>query len=235
MTNGSTEGAAASGRSLPGDEIYHRIREAILQNRLGPGTKLAEVKLTEIFDANRETVRRALLRLASDSIVEMYPKRGAFVTSPSREQVIHVRDARIALEPSLVATLAQKITNRSLKTLQAAADKQRSCQGSGDHGAGVEMSGAFHVHVAELAGNPLCEKYLLELTALTCLALVKFDVSPDQGCPLDDHFAIIEALRRKDADQAAEVMVRHLQQVHQAIIDNASRPTRRHGLSGLTP
>ncbi|MER7878449.1 GntR family transcriptional regulator [Streptomyces solisilvae] len=224
---------ATVGHGLPGDEIYHRIREAILRNRLGPGTKLAEVKLSEIFDTNRETVRRALLRLASDSIVEIYPKRGAFVTSPNREQVIHVRDARLALEPNLVVTLAPTITARSLKSLQATAERQRTYQVGGDHGASVEMSGTFHTQLAELGGNPFCQKYLLELTALTCLALVKFEVSPDQGCPIDDHFAIIESLRRKDADEAAMVMSRHVQQVHQVILDNATRPTRRRDLSGL--
>lgn len=227
--------AATAGQGLPGDEIYHRIREAILRNRLGPGTKLAEVKLSEIFDTNRETVRRALLRLASDSIVEIYPKRGAFVTSPSREQVIQVRDARLALEPHLVAALAPTITARPLKALQATAEKQRAYKDSGDHGAGVEMSGTFHTQLAELRGNPFCQKYLLELTALTCLALVKFEVSPDQGCPIDDHFAIIESLRRKDADEAATVMSRHVRQVHEVILDNAGRPARRRDLSGLMP
>ena len=228
-------GAVVAGDGLPGDEIYHRIRESILRNRLGPGTKLAEAKLSEIFDVNRETVRRALLRLASDSIVEIYPKRGAFVTSPNLEQVIQVRDARLALEPHLVTTLAPTIKARSLKGLQAIADKQNTCRSAGDYGTGVELSGTFHIQLAALAGNPFCQKYLLELTALSCLAATRFDVPPEYSCPIDDHVAIIEALRHRDGTEAAAVMSRHITQVHQAIIDHASRPPRKQDLSGLLP
>ncbi|GAA1864866.1 GntR family transcriptional regulator [Pseudonocardia ailaonensis] len=227
------QGAAAFGRDLPGDQIYTRIREAILRNRLGPGTKLAEVKLCDIFGVNREVVRRVLIRLASDGIVDYYPKRGAFVASPTPEQVAHVRDARIAIETFLVADLAGRATEEGLRSLDEIAERQVEAQRVGDRDIAVELSGAFHVRLAEMGGNPLCTKYLLELTALTCLAIVKFGVDPNKGCLHQDHFAVTAALRRGEGAEAAEVMRTHLGGVHTAVLEQSRRTPRSWDLSGI--
>jgi DNA-binding GntR family transcriptional regulator len=228
-----TDAVQTRAHDLPGDHIYHRIRETILRNRIGPGTKLAEARLCELFNANRETVRRALARLASDSVVEYYPKRGAFVASPSRELVIQVRDARMAIEPGLVTGLAANVGESDLSALDEVVADQLAHAGDSDPGIAIEKSGAFHVRLAELSGNAFCMKYLLELTALTCLAMVKFDVSPHEGCPIGDHSDIVDALRRGDGARAAAVLSKHLDGVHQTIINKASRPAPRRDLSGI--
>lgn len=226
-------GGDAYRQDLPGDEIYTRIREAILRNRIGPGMKLAEVKLCELFGVNREVVRRALIRLASDGIVEYYPKRGAFVASPTPEQVAHVRDARIAIESHLVSELAGDIDDQSQDELERTLDRQVAHQRDGDKGAAVELSGAFHIVLAEKAGNPFCSKYILELSALTCLAIVKYAVNPDDGCPLEDHFEINTALREHDSRRAAAVMRDHLFRVHESILQRARMPEQTWDLAGI--
>ena len=63
--------------------IYHQIFDAILAQRLLPGTKLTEDELAGIFDVSRAVVRRALLRLSHERIVDIRPNRGAVVASPS--------------------------------------------------------------------------------------------------------------------------------------------------------
>lgn len=229
----TTETVTARAHDLPGDLIYHRIRETILRNRIGPGTKLAEARLCELFNANRETVRRALARLASDSVVEYYPKRGAFVASPSPAQVIEVCDARVAIEPGLVTGLARSITEPALTSLDEVVANQLAHNEDSEPGTAIEMSGAFHVRLAELSGNPFCMKYMLELTALTCLAMVKFDVDPHEGCPLDEHSGIVDALRRRDGAGAARAMTDHLERVHRTIIDKSARTAPPRDLSGL--
>ncbi len=220
-------------QDLPGDEIYQRIRESVLRNRIGPGTKLAEVKLCELFGANREVVRRALIRLASDGLVEYYPKRGAFVASPTDQQVEHVRDARIAIEGDLAARLAGRIDEAALAELDRITTEQIDHQRAGELAAAVELSGTFHVTLAEAGGNPFCVKYLVELTALTCLAIAKYAVPPNAGCPLDDHITITAALRTEDGPRAAELMRTHLGRVHKAILDRARRPAPSPELSDL--
>ena len=57
--------------------LYTEILDAILDRRLSPGVKLKEDELAEIFSVSRTIVRRALLRLSHDRIVDIQPNRGA--------------------------------------------------------------------------------------------------------------------------------------------------------------
>src|SRR5690625_7524086 len=78
------EGAITDRRDVPSDvAIYQAMADAIFEQRLAPGTKLAEDALGDIFDVSRTVVRKALYRLASEKVVEISPNRGARVASPS--------------------------------------------------------------------------------------------------------------------------------------------------------
>ena len=82
-----------AGRSGTQDDIvYAHIFEAILEQRLAPGTKLSEEALGEIFGVSRTIIRRALSRLAHESVVLLRPNRGAVVASPTVEELslIHI-------------------------------------------------------------------------------------------------------------------------------------------------
>ena len=79
-------------------QVYHQIFDAILTQRLMPGMKLKEEELTEIFDVSRAVVRRALLRLSHERIVEIRPNRGAIVSSLSAQEAKEVLAARRLIE-----------------------------------------------------------------------------------------------------------------------------------------
>ncbi|EPN68539.1 GntR family transcriptional regulator, partial [Pseudomonas syringae pv. actinidiae ICMP 19101] len=84
-----------SGRSVTQDDIvYEHIFDAILEQRLAPGTKLSEEALGEIFGVSRTIIRRALSRLGHEGVVLLRPNRGAVVASPSVEEARQVFFAR---------------------------------------------------------------------------------------------------------------------------------------------
>ena len=83
--------AGKAGRTGTQDDIvYAHIFEAILEQRLAPGTKLSEEALGEIFGVSRTIIRRALARLAHGGVVLLRPNRGAVVASPSIEEARQV-------------------------------------------------------------------------------------------------------------------------------------------------
>ena len=63
--------------------IYRTIFEAVMSQRLAPGTRLAEVALCELFGVGRTVVRKVLQELAHDHIVDLKPNRGATVAAPT--------------------------------------------------------------------------------------------------------------------------------------------------------
>ena len=72
------------GSSVGEDEIVRRIHDAVIEQRLPPGTKLSEAALCEAFGVGRARVRRSLVVLAGREIVELHANRGAFVARPTR-------------------------------------------------------------------------------------------------------------------------------------------------------
>src|SRR5206468_6482519 len=91
------------------DEIYRRIYGAVLDHRLQPGTKLKEVALAEVFRANRNVIRKVLMRLAYNRLVALRPNRGAVVASPSVEESRDLFAARRAVEAAIMDAVTRKI------------------------------------------------------------------------------------------------------------------------------
>ncbi len=87
---------------LAEEEIVERIFEAIIDQRLPAGTKLSESSLCEAFGVGRMRIRQSLLLLASREVVDLLPKRGAFVASPTADQAREVFEARLTIEPKFV-------------------------------------------------------------------------------------------------------------------------------------
>ena len=95
---------ARNGKSRTGtqDEIvYAHIFDAILEQRLAPGTKLSEEALGEIFGVSRTIIRRALSRLAHEQVVLLRPNRGAVVASPIIDEARQILFARRTVERAI--------------------------------------------------------------------------------------------------------------------------------------
>lgn len=72
-------------KSTPDNVVYEHIFDAILQQRLVPGTKLNEEPLCDIFGVSRTIIRRVFSRLGYEQVVVLRPNRGAVVASPTIE------------------------------------------------------------------------------------------------------------------------------------------------------
>src|SRR5262245_9309350 len=110
---------AATRKAKPSVEgIHERVLNAILEHRLRPGMQLVEERLAAVFGVSRTKIRHALARLAHDGIVTVFPNRGAFVSSPTREEVHEVFEARRLIEPALVRRLVGKVTPALVRRLR---------------------------------------------------------------------------------------------------------------------
>src|SRR6195952_1031286 len=104
-----------SGRSVTQDDIvYEHIFDAILEQRLAPGTKLSEEALGEIFGVSRTIIRRALSRLGHEGVVLLRPNRGAVVASPSVEEARQVFFARRMVEKAITELAVEPATPEQL-------------------------------------------------------------------------------------------------------------------------
>ena len=117
---------------LAEEEIVERIFEAIIDQRLPAGTKLSESSLCEAFGVGRMRIRQSLLLLASREVVDLLPKRGAFVASPTADQAREVFEVRRLIEPRLVELFIERATPADMKRLKACIDDEESARQVGD-------------------------------------------------------------------------------------------------------
>jgi len=209
----ATSDLAALGSEL----IVDRVVRAIMEHRLPPGTKLSESVLCRSFQASRSTVRRALLLLGERGIVSLEANRGAFIASPSPEEARAVFEARRTIEPSIIAKATQWVTANEVASLKAHLMNESRARELGAHHDAIRLSGEFHVALAVYARNPLLERFVSELVARTSLIIGLFGSPNTTHCLSDDHLSLLDALVRKDAAAASELMSRHLSHIEAGI------------------
>ena len=197
---------------IPTDEhqIVERIYGAVMEQRLPPRTKLSESQLCESFKVGRMRVRRALLLLASQGIVDLHSNRGAFVASPDRKEAREVFDARLALEPSIVRQVVETATEADLDALQAHIDQEQAARKARNRRQSIRLSGEFHVRLAAASGNSVMTRMIRELVTRTSLIIGLFGTSGVSNCAEHEHLDILNALRRKDSDEADDLIRIHL-------------------------
>jgi len=213
----SKSARSAGARRLSVAGIYDRILAAILEHRVLPGTQLVEEKLAAIFRVSRTKIRQAIARLAHDGIVTVHPNRGAFVSKPSVAEAREVFEARRLIEPWLAAKLAATATPQEVKRLREHVALESRARAAGDQRAIIRLSGEFHQHIAEMAGNSLIARTMRELESLTCLVIILYDSPQVPSCPCHEHNELTDAIERHDADAAARGMIEHLNHVEAAL------------------
>ncbi|CAM2170977.1 HTH-type transcriptional repressor RspR [Paraburkholderia sacchari] len=198
---------------LSQDEIYERIYAAILEHRLHPGTKLAEERLAEIFNASRGRIREVLARLAHEQVVELIPQKGAYVARPSIEQALDVFEARRLIEPAIMRRLIETLTPEKLERLREHEALEAGARKREDKRAVIRLSGEFHSLAADLAGNSALARTMRELSVLTVLMIFLYDAPTATCCRADEHSHIVDAIAKRDAARAERLMLEHLDHI----------------------
>ncbi len=215
-----------------GDRLYAAIVERIIDGAFKPGDRLpSEAALAKEFKVSRPIVREALARLRDHGLV--YSKRGSGTYvhhGPQREllrfaPVGNIADLqrclefRIAVESRAAAHAAERHDARSLADIVSAVEHLEEAIRAG--ALGVDADYVFHQAVAAAARNAyfqealsmLAEQVRVGMTVMRNLSLLQS--TERLRLVQDEHIAVVEAIRARDADAASRAMATH--------IDNARR------------
>jgi DNA-binding GntR family transcriptional regulator len=193
-------------------DIVERIFDAVIEQRLPPGTKLSESALCEAFGVGRMRIRRSLLLLASREVVELHANRGAFVASPTPEQAREVFEARLALEPNIARLAVQRASAEDITALTRHLEMEYVAHKERRRHDAIRLSGQFHTLLAQVAGNAILIRTMKELVTRTSLIIGLFGAGVS-NCRDDDHAAIVGAFHTRDAEKAAWMMTLHLRHI----------------------
>jgi DNA-binding GntR family transcriptional regulator len=204
------------------EAIVARITNALVEQRLPPGTKLGEVALGEVFGVSRTKIRQALIRLAQDKLVTLLPARGAFVTKPEPRDARELFDARRVIERVLIERFTASATRAQITSLREHTARERAAIAAGDAALRNRLLGEFHVLIAEMVGNSVIAELLRELMQRSTLVTLHYQNARAASCSSGEHTALLDAVRQRDAIAAVRLMEQHLTHVEQdlALPDN---------------
>ncbi len=176
---------AADAPPLSDDDIHARLIEAIVDQRLLPGTKLIEDKLGQAFGVSRTRIRQVLIRLAQEQVVLLQPNKGASVAQPSVAESREVFEARRVIEAVLVQHFAAQASTADLQALADCIEAEEQARLVGDKAMALRQSGRFHLLLADAAAHRTFATFLRKLVSRTSLILMSYAPEPGAGQALD--------------------------------------------------
>jgi DNA-binding FadR family transcriptional regulator len=221
--------------AVVGQKLYQRvaaaITEAIESGRYTPGGRLpGERDLAEEFDVSRPTIREAMIALEIRGLVEARHGSGLYVTNTAPAEVIpleldigafELTEARILFEGETAALAATVMTSEKLAELEAIV---REMAASPRPDMRVEQADRrFHVEIAAATGNAAIRSVvdmLWDIRYRSPLCVHMFAKAARSGINprIDEHGAILDALRAGDAHAARAAMHGHLRRVIEDIL-----------------
>ena len=211
MPQKSIEGPILTHQTMQ-ESVVDYLRDLILSGQLLPGERLVQSELAQRLGVSRTPIREALQKLASEGLVAISSYKGASVAEFSLSELEEVYTVRGALESHAAYLAAQRITEEDLEQLETLLRQMEEAFEAGDLSRLLEVHHQFHVGVYAVAQ----EQRLYEL-AVRHLELTdvyqRMALSLGRGAkdPVIEHKEILDALRRRDADEAGRLLRVHLQ------------------------
>lgn len=134
-------------------KVAEALARAIVSGRLRNGQRLNEVQLARQFQVSRAPVREALRQLAAEGLVEIVPRRGAFVARLERQDLWEIYTLRQALESLAVEILVSRRGGVDLSPLRAILDAMDAAVQRRQLARLVELDMTFHEELCRLSGH----------------------------------------------------------------------------------
>ncbi|MGE7992252.1 GntR family transcriptional regulator [Pseudomonas sp. NPDC089554] len=195
---------------LSAEQIYPRLFDAILEQRLPPGSALPEQALGNAFGVSRTVIRRVLGRLSDQQVVVQRPSHTAHLAAPDPQQARQVLSARRLAETTLISLATQRARPTQIRQLRQLVERERQHHESGERCTAIRLGGEFHLKLAQMANNAPLVRFLNGLVPMTSLIIARYESPCCDHCAWQEHTAIIDAVESGDAAQALSLMHQHL-------------------------
>jgi DNA-binding GntR family transcriptional regulator len=198
-------------------QIFGFVRDSIVSMELQPGQMISETALAQQFGVSRTPVREALIQLANIGFVEVLPQRGTYVTKLSLAKIMEAQFIREALEVAVVINLAsfeQGQRDDLVSNCEKILADQQAAAIDDDPLAFQDLDDKFHQTLA-IFTNHLRTAELIEAEKahMDRVRNLSLHMSGQYQRVLNQHTAIIKAIKSGSPDKAAAAMSVHLQDV----------------------
>ena len=197
------------------EEVAELLRQRIFKRELEPGNWIDELKIAAEYGISRTPLREALKVLATEGLVTMKVRRGAYVTEVSKSDLADVYHLLSLLESDAAGVVAAKATDAELAELQALHNDLEKAAKPGKAGKAntdqfFALNEQFHMRLLAIANNRWRDQMVADLRKVMKLnrhnSLLKTGRTQES---LAEHQAIMAALLARDAQGTQARMREH--------------------------
>lgn len=212
------ETAAARG-PLAADRAYVELRDRIVTLTLSPGSVLREEDLIRELGLGRTPVREAVKRLSLESLVEVHPRRGTYVTAIDTSEIPLIAEVRAELEGQAAELAARRMTGdqrsearRLLQELEATDRLEQRAH--------MRLDERVHRFVWEAAHNAYLADALERFWALSLrIWYLVLDRVPQLPAAVHEQRDVVAALLEGDGARARALMREHVEGFQEDVLD----------------
>lgn len=194
------------------DKVFKTLRDRIVYMEYPPGTSLVEKELCKEFGVSRTPLREAIQKLKEMKLVDVIPRFGTYVSTVDINEIRCAFEVKIRLEGLAGSLAAKRITGDRLEEMNGIIREAETLLEEKGHRALIEIDTRFHEIMYQATQNPILQGFLENLHG-RCSRLWSSSLSEVIPIPevMDQLREVHAALRKRDADRAAQVMEYHVQ------------------------
>ena len=205
LNNETTDKYSLRGR------VFHHIREDILAGKYKKHEEFRENTIATVLGVSRTPVREALRQLELEGLVQIVPNKGATVTGLSKKDMRDIYVIRSYLEGLCARWACEFITETQIEELEEIQCLFEFHSKKNHHDQLVELDDRFHDIIYEASNSRMLHHVLVDFHHYV-QRLRKGSLSSSErvtSC-INEHNAILEALRQHDGDKAEELAHQHI-------------------------
>jgi len=188
--------------------VYDKLKEAIVEGVIRPGSKLSEIDLADKLAVSRTPVREAIRQLAQTGLVTLTPRRGAYVTLPTKTDADDLYELRRELEKMAVRNICLNPPKHKLMHYKEIFSNMTD---DTEHSEYLVEDQDFHQFLYQECGNNYLQKMLENIMDLINLCRTySIETSIDLTDFTEGHIKIIDSIIAGKCKEAVEEMNDHI-------------------------
>src|SRR5690349_10922257 len=199
-------------------QIHTALRHDIIVGQLAPRAMLSEQDFAVRFGISRTPVREAMIKLAEEGLVEIFPQYGSFVAPIKLLDVFDSQFAREALECATVERAIERLDKAGDAELKAVIERQRASLRPQDRDAFFRADEDMHILLFKIAGHANAWRFVEGAKAqMDRVRHIAITLPRKQASILAEHEAVVDRMLARDSRGAVEAMRVHLRGIFRTI------------------
>jgi DNA-binding GntR family transcriptional regulator len=219
LTNFLTAGGLKREKDEPASlhaDIVSQLRDFIVEGHLAPGSRIPERELCEKFSISRTPLREALKAIAAEGLIELLPNRGARVRQFSEADIRNLFEVLSGLDYVAGRIACARITDDAIAAIEMYTHYLR--RELVDY---FRINQKIHQAIVDAAANPVLSANFASFNSIVRRLRYSANlVHRDRlGDAMREHEQIIDALKRRSANELGLLMFQHMQGKCEAVCE----------------